>query len=86
MMGVKRNEIMYPAFTNIIHSMNVRIINKELIKDESSRLVKIIRPVVQINKSGVWVTVKEFFNYFKEEAEYEAKKLYESLIKKEQNG
>jgi hypothetical protein len=66
--------------------MNVRIINKELIKDESSRLIKIIRPVVQIKKSGVWTTVKEFFNYFKDEAEYEAKKLYESLIKKEQNG
>ena len=66
--------------------MNVRIINKELIKDEFSRLIKITRPVVQIKKSGVWVTVKEFFNYFKDEAESEAKKLYESLIKKEQNG
>ena len=66
--------------------MNVRIINKELIRDEFSRLIKITRPVVQINKSGVWITVGEFFNYFKEEAESEAKKLYESLIKKEQNG
>ena len=63
--------------------MNVRIINKELIRDEFSRLIKITRPVVQINKSGVWVTVEEFFNYFKEEAERDAKKLYESLIKKE---
>lgn len=66
--------------------MNVRIINKELIRDVFSRLIKITRPVVQINKSGVWITVKEFFNYFKDEAESEAKKLYESLIKKEQNG
>ena len=66
--------------------MNVRIINKELIKDEFSRLIKITRPVVQIKKSGVWVTVREFFNYFKEEAESEAKQLYELLIKKEQNG
>ena len=66
--------------------MNVRIINKELIRDEFSRLIKITRPVVQINKSGVWITVKEFFNYFNDEAESEAKKLYESLIKKEQNG
>ena len=67
-------------------TMNVRIINKELIKDEFSRLVKITRPIVQIKKSGVWVTVKEFLNYFKEEAKEEAKKLYNSLIKKEQNG
>lgn len=67
-------------------TMNVRIINKELIKDEFSRLIKITRPVVQIKKSGVWVTVKEFLNYFKEEAEEEAQKLYNSLIKKEQNG
>lgn len=66
--------------------MNVRIINKEIIKDDFSKLIKMTRPVVQIKKSGVWVTVKEFFNYFKDEAEYEAKKLYESLIKKEQNG
>lgn len=66
--------------------MNVRIINKELIRDEFSRLVKITRPIVQIKKAEVWVTVKEFFNYFKDEAESEAKKLYESLIKKEQNG
>lgn len=65
--------------------MNVRIINKELIRDEFSRLVKITRPIVQIKKAGVWVTVKEFFNYFKEEAESEAKQLYESLIKKEQD-
>lgn len=31
--------------------MNVRIINKELIRDEFSRLVKITRPIVQIKKS-----------------------------------
>lgn len=66
--------------------MNVRIINKEIIKDDFSKLIKITRPVVQIKKSGVWVTVKECLNYFKEEAEYEAKRLYDSLIKKEQNG
>ena len=66
--------------------MNVRIINKEIIRDEFSRLIKMTRPAVQVWKSGAWVTVKEFFNYFKEEAEYEAKKFYESLIKKEQNG
>ena len=66
--------------------MNVRIINKELIRDEFSRLIKITRPIVQIKKAEVWVTVKEFFNYFKDEAESEAKKFYESLIKKEQNG
>lgn len=66
--------------------MNVRIINREIIKDDFSKLIKITRPVVQIKKSGVWVTVKEFLNYFKEEAERDAKRLYESLIKKEQNG
>lgn len=65
--------------------MNVRIINKEIIKDDFSKLVKITRPIVQIKKSGVWVTVKECFNYFKEEAEFEAKRLYNSLIKKEQD-
>ena len=66
--------------------MNVRIINKEIIKDDFSKLIKMTRPVVQIKKSGVWVTVKEFLNYFKDEAERDAKKFYESLIKKEQNG
>ena len=85
-MEEKISEIMYLAFINIIHSMNVRIINKELIRDEFLRLIKITRPVVQIKKSGVWVTVKEFLNYFKEEAEEEAQKLYNSLIKKEQDG
>ena len=64
--------------------MNVRIINKELIRDDFSKLIRIIRPVVQIKKFGVWVTVKEFFNYFKDEAEYEARKLYESLTKKKE--
>ena len=63
--------------------MEVRIINKELIRDEVYRLVRIIRPVVQIKKCGVWVTAKEFLNYFKDEAEKEAKKLYDSLINKE---
>ena len=63
--------------------MNVRIINKEIIKDDFSKLIKITRPVVQIKKSGVWVTVKEFLNYFKDEAERDAKKFYESLINKE---
>ena len=63
--------------------MNVRIINKEIIKDDFSKLIKITRPVVQIKKSEVWVTVKEFLNYFKDEAERDAKKFYESLINKE---
>ena len=63
--------------------MNVRIINKEIIKDDFSKLIKITRPIVQIKKFGVWVTVKEFLNYFKDEAERDAKKFYESLIKKE---
>lgn len=63
--------------------MNVRIINKEIIKDDFSKLIKMTRPVVQIKKSGVWVTVKEFLNYFKDEAERDAKKFYESLINKE---
>ena len=65
--------------------MNVRIINKEIIKDEFSRLIKMTRPVVQINKSGVWVTVKEFLNYFKDEAEEEARRLY-NLLKNSQDG
>lgn len=63
--------------------MKVRIIKKIFFRDDSfGRLIKIIRPVVQIRKFGIWVTTKEFLNYFKEEAEYEAKKLYESLTKK----
>lgn len=67
--------------------MNVRIIRRKILRDESfGRVVEMLRPVVQINKSGAWVTVKEFLNYFKDEAEEEAQKLYNSLIKKEQNG
>ena len=88
MMGAKRNKIMYLASISIIHSMNVRIIYKEYIKEEASKFFRMIRPVVQTRTkvTEAWVTVKEFLNYYKDEAEKEAQKLYNSLIKKEQHG
>ena len=63
--------------------MNVRIIRRKIFRDESfGRVVEMLRPVVQVKISGVWVTVKEFLNYFKDEAEEEAKKLYNRLKSK----